>query len=242
MAGYEKGNPSGLAAGGSILGKGVLLEGNDSSSRGRGDMTRRHVAAQPRNSGGGYGQSQPPITAPRWSGMMTRPYRETAARKKSRAVWRRAVPSWEKEFCLKATAGMFATWDKFAQAKKYVHLYDKIMRWDDKEAQESFDRSKTLFYAKKFNILNLLEISTPPDPDLYIAEIDWDDSKIDDCDLSDALGLLAIDDREEEMEEREKIITIEDIKPTGWDVEPGESYDPNNLTGLIVGGDSRYWC
>lgn len=218
---------------------------NEKSDQVRSDMTRRHIA-QPRNSGGrgGYGQSRPPA-APRFS--KTTRYHEMATRKTSRAVWRPAVPSWEKEFCLKATTGLFPTWGKFVEAKKYVHHYDKIMQWDDKEAQESFDRSKTLFYAEKFNIIDVLETLTPPDPDLYIDKIEWDDSKMDDSKLSNALG-LAIDDREEEMEDStmtrqrgSREIAIEDIKPTGWDVVPEESYDPNNLTGLIVGGDNRYW-
>nr|GLL43335.1 hypothetical protein DM860_006252 [Ipomoea trifida] len=171
-------------------------------------------------------------------------------RKEIRAVWRPAIPSWEKEFCLKATTGLFPTWKKFVEAKKYVHLYDNIMQWDDKEAQESFNRSKTLFYAKKFNILNNLEANlTLPDPDLYIDKIVWDDddSKIDDSELMKELG-PAID--EEEIEEinnqtsqlkRSLEIAIEDIKPTGWDVEPEEFMNANNLTGLIVGGHSPYW-
>nr|GMD71455.1 glucan endo-1,3-beta-glucosidase, acidic isoform gi9 [Ipomoea batatas] len=185
---------------------------------------------------GGNRKSQPP-TAPRW---------KMATRKEIRAVWRPAVPSWEKEFCLKATTGLFPTWDKFVEAKNYVHLYDNIMQWDDKEAQESFNRSKTLFYAKKFNIVNNL---TLPDSDLYIDKIVWDDddSKIDDSELMKELG-PAID--EEEIEEinnqttqskRSLEIAIEDIKPTGWDVEPEEFTNANNLTGLIVGGHSPYW-
>nr|GLL43336.1 hypothetical protein DM860_006252 [Ipomoea trifida] len=183
---------------------------------------------------GGNRKSQPP-TAPRW---------KMGTRKEIRAVWRPAVPSWEKEFCLKATTGLFPTWEKFVEAKKYVHLYDNIMQWDDKEAQESFNRSKTLFYAKKFNILNNLETNlTLPDPDLYIDKIDWDN---DDSELMKELG-PAID--EEEIEEinnqttqskRNWEIAIEDIKPTGWDVEPEEFMNANNLTGLIVGVHSPY--
>lgn len=185
---------------------------------------------------GGKRKSQPPLPpAPRW---------KMATRKESRAVWRPAVPSWEKEFCLKATTGLFPTWDKFVEAKKYVHLYDNIMRWDDTEARESFNRSKTLFYAKKFNVISILESLTLPDPDLYIDKIhDWDDSRLDDSELMKELG-SAIDE-EEEIEKSNRTareIAIEDIKPTGWDVEAEEFMDANNLMGLIVGGHSRYWC
>ncbi|VFQ98911.1 unnamed protein product [Cuscuta campestris] len=178
----------------------------------------------------------------------------------TRKVWRPAVPSWEKEFCLKASAGIYPSWDKFVEAKKYVHLCggDGVMRWDDSAARDSFLRSKALFYAAKFNVRSVLETPSPVSRDdiLYAEEVGGDgggDSKVtDDPELWEGLDSVTDDGGgEEEVAAKENttsenaaaLLGAEEIKATGWDIEAAEEYDCNNLTGLVVGGrHGQYFC
>ncbi|CAH9072367.1 unnamed protein product [Cuscuta europaea] len=180
-------------------------------------------------------------------------------------VWRPVVPQpWEREFCLQATGGFYRSWTKFLEAKKYVHLDDKIMQWDDAAAEEAFNYCKAMFYAAKFKLSDVPPTSYPgispslqPDDD-DDENIDGDGSddkvKVDDFDDDDIFGSasdIAESNKEEEeddnnyycgiMKNLQESMRIEDIKPTGWDVEPYQYGAPNNLTGLIVGGYSKYW-
>ncbi|KAL2535896.1 uncharacterized protein Fot_17287 [Forsythia ovata] len=156
-------------------------------------------------------------------------------RKISRWVWRPVVPSWEKEFCLKV--GLF-TWTKFLEAKKYAESthYYKIFDWDDSAGKEAFHNAKSQFYAQ----INGLSCVNPlPNPNMYIDEIDWD-AKVDpELDYSRSVS----DTDEDEDDENKNVpdwyhIRLEDIKPTGWDIDIQEEFSsPKVLIGLIVGGD-----
>ncbi|CAH9133293.1 unnamed protein product [Cuscuta epithymum] len=176
-------------------------------------------------------------------------------------LWRPVVPQpWEREFCLQATGGLYRSWNKFLEAKKYVHLDDKIMRWDDTAAEEAFNYYKAMFYAAKFKLSDgppttypgISHSFQPPVDDETIDGDEFDDKvKVNDFDDDGLFGSandIAESDKEEEdgdyccgMNNVQESMRIEDIKPTGWDVEPYQYGAPNNLTGLIVGGSSKYW-
>lgn len=96
----------------------------------------------------------------------------------SAGSWRPTVPSWEKEFC--SSVGL-VSWTKLLEAKRFMHLHNNIVKWNDSAGEEAFSNAKMRFYAK----INRLpcDISLP-DPNKYIDEIDWD-SAIDPSLLSD---------------------------------------------------------
>ncbi|KAL7097822.1 hypothetical protein ACP275_10G167100 [Erythranthe tilingii] len=82
--------------------------------------------------------------------------------------WQPIVPSWEKEFC--RVVGSL-DWETLLQMKKFVHLYENVLKWDDSAVEEAFSNAKKRFWAE----INGLpcDISLP-DPDQYIDTIDWD--------------------------------------------------------------------
>ncbi|XAR68465.1 hypothetical protein NMG60_11003584 [Bertholletia excelsa] len=81
--------------------------------------------------------------------------------------WQQTVPSWEKKFC---TVVGSVPWRKFVETKKFIHLYDNVLKWNDSAGEEAFHNAKNRFWAE----LNGLpcDISLP-DPDIYIDKIDW---------------------------------------------------------------------
>lgn len=81
-------------------------------------------------------------------------------------VWQDNVPMWEKKFCF--LSGV--PWEKVLSTKKFIHCNSNILEWDDTAGKEAFHNAKECYWAK----LNggQCEI-TPPDPDAYIGEIDW---------------------------------------------------------------------
>ncbi|KAI3471336.1 hypothetical protein Pfo_030701 [Paulownia fortunei] len=99
-------------------------------------------------------------------------YRRSQNKRPPRGSWQPAVPSWEKEFC-KVVGSL--DWETLLQMKKFMHLYENVIKWNDSAGEEAFSNAKKRFWAE----INGLpcDISLP-DPDLYIDEIDWD-SEID---------------------------------------------------------------
>ncbi|KAK4777504.1 hypothetical protein SAY87_017691 [Trapa incisa] len=96
-------------------------------------------------------------------------------RKPPAGNWQRSVPSWEKRFC---TSVGSVPWGKVLEAKRFMHLYNNVVQWNDSAGEEAFSNAKKRFYAE----INGLpcDISLP-DPDKYIDEVDWDsavDSKL----------------------------------------------------------------
>lgn len=55
--------------------------------------------------------------------------------------------------------------------KKFVHLYDNVVKWDDSAGEEAFHNAKKRFLAKMHGIPCDMSL---PNPDLYIDEVDWD--------------------------------------------------------------------
>ncbi|KAL0453158.1 UNVERIFIED_CONTAM: hypothetical protein Slati_1293900 [Sesamum latifolium] len=78
------------------------------------------------------------------------------------------VPSWEKEFC-KVVGSL--DWETLLQMKRFMHLYENVIKWNDSAGEEALSNAKKRFWAE----INGLpcDISLP-DPDLYIDKIDWD--------------------------------------------------------------------
>ncbi|KAG8370997.1 hypothetical protein BUALT_Bualt13G0041300 [Buddleja alternifolia] len=163
------------------------------------------------------------------------PCMQPSRKQKSNMVWMPAVPSWEKEFCYKI--GSF-TWENFLEAKKATIFGEKVFEWDDSAAKEAFDSAKNRFFAQ----INGLPIpdESDPNPDLYIDEIDSEAET--DSELLHELELakeyVSVDQEEENRNEYVPDwyhIPIEDIKPTGWDIEDEEFSGGKVLTGLVIG-------
>lgn len=82
--------------------------------------------------------------------------------------WQPTVPSWEKAFC-KVVGSL--DWEVIVDMKKFVHLYDNVIKWNDSAGEEAFHNAKKRFLAK----MQGLPCDIPlPNPDLYIDEVDWD--------------------------------------------------------------------
>ncbi|XP_033509522.1 uncharacterized protein LOC142164115 [Nicotiana tabacum] len=159
-------------------------------------------------------------------------------RKTTRRIWVPAVPAWEKEFCLKN--GEF-TWENFLECKRYTYHFEKILEWNDSAAEEAFNYAKNRFNAE-FHNLKFVDTNFEPNPNLYIDEIDWNNSEIDPQLLLELeLALKAADEEDDGINipkhlRRTYEMPIEKIVPTGWDVV--DFVECNILTGLIVGDHS----
>ncbi|KAG5577633.1 hypothetical protein H5410_057767 [Solanum commersonii] len=112
----------------------------------------------------------------------------------------------------------FKSWKNFLRYKKNTRFYYEILNWDDSAGEKAFYDAKNKFYVEFRNLpFDNLELQNP---DLYIDEIDRN-PKID-------TNLL---------EELEFATLIEEIVPSGWDVD--DDVYKNGLTGLIVGDHSK---
>ncbi|XP_010452293.1 PREDICTED: uncharacterized protein LOC104734420 [Camelina sativa] len=79
-----------------------------------------------------------------------------------------SVPAWEKDFC--AVIGSVPWW-KVVEAKRFMHLYDRVVQWDDSAGEDAFNSAKSRFYAEINGFTCDLSL---PDPDVYIDDVDWD--------------------------------------------------------------------
>ncbi|XP_021891057.1 uncharacterized protein LOC110809505 [Carica papaya] len=84
------------------------------------------------------------------------------------ACWQPTVPAWEKKFC--SSVGL-VPWKKILETKRFMHLYDNVVQWNDSAVEEAFNNAKSRYWAA----INGLPCNISlPDPDTYIDEIDWD--------------------------------------------------------------------
>ncbi|XP_057487301.1 uncharacterized protein LOC130773364 [Actinidia eriantha] len=127
--------------------------------------------------------------------------------------WQSSVPSWEKKFC---TVIGSIPWRKVLENKKFIHLYDNVLKWNDSAGEEAFQNAKNRFWAE----INGLpcDISLP-DPDIYIDQIDWN-SKVDPelvWDL-ECESVLQVDqeDGEQVVIFGEPLVSSQLFSPTGW--------------------------
>ncbi|CAH2074236.1 unnamed protein product [Thlaspi arvense] len=79
-----------------------------------------------------------------------------------------SVPAWEKEFC--AVVGS-VPWKKVVEAKRFMHLYDRVVQWDDSAGEDAFKNAKSRYWAEINGVPCGLSL---PDPDVYIDDVDWD--------------------------------------------------------------------
>ncbi|KAL9233799.1 hypothetical protein vseg_008748 [Gypsophila vaccaria] len=82
-------------------------------------------------------------------------------------VWQDNVPMWEKKFCY--LVGRMP-WKKVLSTKNFMHCHNNVLTWDDSAGEEAFINAKTRFW-NEFN--GLPSESQPPNPDMYIEEINW---------------------------------------------------------------------
>ncbi|KAL2480693.1 Uncharacterized protein Adt_33659 [Abeliophyllum distichum] len=134
-------------------------------------------------------------------------------RKANCGCWQPAVPLWEKEFC-KVVGSL--DWEMFLRKKKFVHLYDNVMNWDDSEGKEAFQNAKTRFWLEKHGVPCDVPL---PDPDLHIDKIDWDSEN--DIELPFDLDINPV--FRDPDENREPVVIFGDsffvnqaFSPTGW--------------------------
>ncbi|PIN21033.1 hypothetical protein CDL12_06274 [Handroanthus impetiginosus] len=105
-------------------------------------------------------------------------HRRSLNRRPPRASWQPTVPAWEKEFC--RVVGSL-DWETVLQMKKFTHLYENVIKWNDSAGKDAFFDAKKRFWAE----INGLPCDVSlPDPDLYVDKVDWD-SQIDPELLSD---------------------------------------------------------
>ncbi|TMW89539.1 hypothetical protein EJD97_017056 [Solanum chilense] len=83
------------------------------------------------------------------------------------AIQENSAPLWEIDFC--RVAGI--PWHKVVSAKTYMDCYENVVKWDDSAGQEAFNVAKRRYWAK---ISGFPPQDPPPNPDLYIDEVDWD--------------------------------------------------------------------
>ncbi|KAL2559678.1 uncharacterized protein Fot_04417 [Forsythia ovata] len=93
--------------------------------------------------------------------------KSTQYKKPPRGSWQPRVPLWEKEFC-KVVGSL--DWETFLNMKKFIHLYNNVIEWNDSAGEEAFHDAKKRFWAKTQGLP--CDVSLP-DPDLYIDEINW---------------------------------------------------------------------
>lgn len=77
------------------------------------------------------------------------------------------VPAWEKRFCYVIGS---VPWRKLVNAKKFISCHSNILDWDDSAVEDAFQNAKKRFWA---NMNGFACDISPPDPDIYIDEVDW---------------------------------------------------------------------
>ncbi|KAG8372025.1 hypothetical protein BUALT_Bualt12G0023800 [Buddleja alternifolia] len=150
--------------------------------------------------------------------------RKSQNKRPPRGNWRPTVPSWEKQFC-KVVGSM--DWETLLQLKKFMHIYENVIAWDDSAVEETFHNAKQRFWAE----IKGLPCDIPlPDPDLYIDKIDWDKLEDDDGLLSDFENEVVTSDTEDDHEP--VIIFGDSFLPkqavTGWGDDEENFKVPNN--------------
>lgn len=144
-----------------------------------------------------------------------------------------SVPTWEKRFCFVVGS---VPWKRFLEAKKYISESDKVMQWNDSAGEKAFHDAKKRFWAKINGLPSKISLLSP---DIYIDKIDWD-SKIDPkllLGLDVASDEVGVDEgKNSGIENSCQLLSLDQIKPTGWDVSYSDIFNqPKLLTGMVVG-------
>ncbi|XP_050376510.1 uncharacterized protein LOC126793920 [Argentina anserina] len=114
-----------------------------------------------------------------------------------------SVPFWDQKFCW--TVGS-VPWEKLLETKKNMHRYKDAVQWNDSAAEEAFN----------YKIDGLPCYIQLPNPDAYIAEIEWSNPRI-----STGLELVSNDQTQERGEGDVVIDDLESLSDqssscTGW--------------------------
>ncbi|KAL4587462.1 hypothetical protein LXL04_000333 [Taraxacum kok-saghyz] len=161
--------------------------------------------------------------------------------------WQQSVPSWEKKFC--SSIGSIP-WKKLVETKRFIHLYDNVIKWNDSAGKEAFQTAKNKFYA---NIHGLPFNNRLPDPDIYIDNIDWD-SEVDPTLILDLDSDSVVPDSG--SKEEQVVIfgssfppSYQSFSPYGWGdsddddkkKDPNTSPEQNINTGGVVDNSNSWW-
>ncbi|KAI4348650.1 hypothetical protein L6164_009349 [Bauhinia variegata] len=142
-------------------------------------------------------------------------------------TWQSNVPSWEKRFCASVGA---VPWGKLLEAKRYMYLFDNVVKWDDSAGREAFDNAKQRFWAEINGFPCNISL---PDPNIYIDDVDWNSSI--DPELIQDLEREKDFPSEETKEEKlvvlgSSVLLNQKIIPTGWgEAEEAVPTDTNQL-------------
>ncbi|XP_075517787.1 uncharacterized protein LOC142552070 [Primulina tabacum] len=154
------------------------------------------------------------------------PRRRSQGKKPPRGSWQPTVPSWEKEFC-KVVGSL--DWETLLQLKKFTHLCDNVVMWNDSAGEEAFCNAKRRFWAQINGFPCEVEL---PNPDLYIDDIKWDMET--DPELSLNLDTKpAIPYIEENIGTvvffGDSLVSNQEFSPSGWGDEEENVKVPDNL-------------
>ncbi|XP_047967364.1 uncharacterized protein LOC125211554 [Salvia hispanica] len=144
--------------------------------------------------------------------------RRSQSKKPPRGYWQPKIPAWEKEFC-KVVGSM--DWETLLQMKRFMHLYDKVMEWNDSAGEEAFSNAKKRYWANKNGLSCHVSL---PDPDLYIDKINWDSDNDPELLLPDVVSLAASPQTEEDQYHDPVVIF-------------GDSAIPDNVFATVGWGD-----
>ncbi|KAK7243642.1 hypothetical protein RIF29_38448 [Crotalaria pallida] len=82
--------------------------------------------------------------------------------------WQDGIPLWEKRYC--KLIGV--PWQKIVDSKKLTFCHSNVFSWNDSAAEEAFQNAKKRYWAEINNLPSECDTS-PPHPDTYIHQIDW---------------------------------------------------------------------
>ncbi|XP_062117895.1 uncharacterized protein LOC133831553 [Humulus lupulus] len=158
-------------------------------------------------------------------------------------IWQSTVPKWEKDFC--ATVGS-VPWGKLLDTKKYIHLYENVIDWNDSASEEAFIQAKNRFWAYINGFTSEIAL---PDPDIYIDEVDWNSE----IDPELFLDLERQPEQTDHNSDDEKVLIlsnaqnlnnielgIDDICPTGWGDDEEEVKVDTSIPSLNPGDDGKH--
>ncbi|KAH0459897.1 hypothetical protein IEQ34_010560 [Dendrobium chrysotoxum] len=101
-------------------------------------------------------------------------------------------------------------WRDFCEKKRVVHLFPKVLDWDDSAGKEAFDNAKARYWVQINNLPSKIPLL---DPDMYVQEVDYD-ADIDPLLLEDLYNSPPPSPETPDLSSTK----ISEIMPTGWDV------------------------
>ncbi|CAF2361622.1 unnamed protein product [Brassica napus] len=122
---------------------------------------------------------------------------------------KQSVPAWEKDFCAKVGS---VPWSKVLEAKRFMHLYERVVQWDDSAGEDAFNKAKSHYWAE----INGVSCDLPlPDPDVYIDDVDWDAQVDNELVLDLERGGPDPRTREGEGEGEERVVILDALFSSG---------------------------